>query len=118
MKVSVIAAVLFCILSCVLGAQWIALELQTRSAAEQVRVFSECRRKALLLSTEEEVRDLLQYVRAYYPSGSKLREGSTLDALVEDVRLLAITDTNARLEARAGRDGGGNPDDGSAKLRP
>lgn len=120
MKIAVVAATLLLLLSCVFGTKWVALELQTNVAAEQVHVFCECRRKALLLAAEDEVRDLLQYVRTYYPSGSKLRTGSALDALVEDVRLLAITDMNARLEVLTSKNGDTKAGDGAeaSKVRP
>jgi hypothetical protein len=70
-------------------------ELQIKFAGEQVALFDEMVDKAIALADEDQVRRVRQYIEWYYPSGTKQKENSELDSIVESARRAAC----ARIEA-------------------
>lgn len=85
--------------------------LQTSLADEQTEVFSELVEDATK-ALEQRPRDvkraleLLDYVHSYYPSGTKLKSGSTLDRIVERARLQAEGQIVGTLRSVTGKDYG------------
>ena len=84
------------------------LGIQCSFAEEQTRVFFSCRDGALK-SSHHEAAGYLQYVVAYYPSGTKQDSGSRLDIVVERVRKEMIRQIIADLRTKTGRDLGDDP---------
>ena len=62
------------------------VELQISFAREQVELFSELSSNALATTDVEEVRKIEEYIKWYYPSGTKQVRNSKLDVIVETAR--------------------------------
>lgn len=92
-----------------LNAVWTSI--QTTMADEQTEVFCELAEdatKSLEQKTPDVKRalELLDYVHTYYPSGTKLKSGSTLDRIVERARLQAEGQIVGTLRSVTGKDYG------------
>ena len=77
-------------------------------AEEQVKVFESMRLKALGAPAGEAI-ECLDYVRNYYPSGTKQAVGSRLDNIVESARGAATREIIAHLRIKTGKDFGDDP---------
>ena len=82
--------------------------LQIAMAEEQVKVFESMRLKALGAPAGEAI-ECLDYVRNYYPSGTKQAAGSRLDNIVESARGAATREIIAHLRIKTGKDFGDDP---------
>lgn len=87
------------------GLQWLRQAL----AEEQIVYIQRCRDNALALEPAEAA-EHLRYILDYYPSGTKQREGSVLDRLVESQRKRAVADVIAHLRRKTGEDLGDRPE--------
>lgn len=109
-KIEVVITLLALVIAfLLLNSVWISL--QTSLANEQTEVFSELvedAAKALEQNPPNVTRalELLDYVHAYYPSGTKLKSGSTLDRIVERARLQAEVQIVGTLRSVTGKDYG------------
>jgi hypothetical protein len=72
-------------------------ELQIKFAREQVELFSETAANAVPLRDAVQLRKSREYIKSYYPSGTKQTKGSNLDLIVERVRREACVRIDARL---------------------
>jgi hypothetical protein len=84
------------------------LVLELAFASDSSDIFAEMRDKALRGDPQEAV-GCLEYVVCYYPSGTRLREGSRFDRMVERERACAVREILAYLRARTGLDLGEDP---------
>jgi hypothetical protein len=85
------------------------LHLRLAFASEQTQIFEEMRTKALK-SGVAEAAGCLEYVTAYYPSGTKQVTGSRLDRIVERERAAAVRDIIAYLRKQTTSDLGDAPE--------
>ncbi|MBE0541506.1 MAG: hypothetical protein IH623_08985 [Verrucomicrobia bacterium] len=85
------------------------LKIEVAFAEEQTRIFEQMRQQAIGDSASG-VAESLAYVVNYYPSGTKQREGSRLDSVVERMRSCAIRDIIAQLRQKTGEDLGEKPE--------
>jgi len=110
-----VIAILITILALLFGALvWEAwghfrLQLEATFAEGQTRTFDEARAQALR-SDAPGAASFLEYITAYYPSGSKQRIGSHMDSVVERHRNLVIHDIIQYLRQKTGEDLGDNPE--------
>lgn len=79
------------------------LRIQVAFASEQTQIFDEMRTRALD-SDASGAAACLEYVVAYYPSGTKQETGSRLDRIVERERGVAVRDIVAHLRTKTGED--------------
>jgi hypothetical protein len=86
------------------------LHVQIAFADEQTMIFDEMREKAIQSTSPSDIAKALDYVVAYYPSGTKQRVGSKLDLVVERHRTAVVRDIVARLRSITGRDLGADPE--------
>jgi hypothetical protein len=82
-----------------------SLTLRLMMASDQVRIFEELRVRALQ-SNPSEAAGYLDYIKSYYPSGTKQVAGSRLDRLVEQARSSAVREIAASLRSKGGEDHG------------
>jgi hypothetical protein len=85
------------------------LKIEVAFAEEQTRIFEDMRQQALGGSPSGAA-GALAYVVNYYPSGTKQREGSRLDKVVEQMRSCTIRDIISQLRQKTGEDLGEKPD--------
>jgi hypothetical protein len=85
------------------------LKIEVAFSEEQTRVFEEMRLQAIQGSPSVAA-ESLEYVVNYYPSGTKQREGSRLDKVVERVRSSVIRDIISQLRQKSGEDLGEKPE--------
>ena len=85
------------------------LKIRVAFASEQTQIFEEMRTRALQSDAAGAV-GCLEYVVAYYPSGSKQETGSRLDRMVERERTLATREILAYLRTKTGEDLGESPE--------
>lgn len=85
------------------------LKIEVAFAEEQTRIFEQMREQAKD-SSPSGAADSLAYVVNYYPSGTKQREGSRLDKVVERMRSSAIRDIISQLRQKTGEDLGEKPE--------
>jgi hypothetical protein len=92
---------LFCLIT------YIGTSVQIAFADEQTAIFEEMRRQ----TQESAAVDVgyLEYVLAYYPSGTKQTKGSGLDRVVERARQGAVREIIGILRSRTGKDFGEDP---------
>jgi hypothetical protein len=88
--------------------QYNDLRLRSAFANEQIKIFDDMREKALQHDTVE-ASGCLSYVINYYPSGTKQKEGSPLDLVVERARSSAVKDIVRYLRRTSEKDLGGDP---------
>jgi hypothetical protein len=69
------------------------LELRIAFALDQVAVFEDCARRARQLPVDKKG-PLIDYIRNYYPSGTKQVAGGDLDQIVERARRMAIDEVS------------------------
>ncbi len=84
------------------------LKLEIAFAKEQIEIFEEMRLKALRAEPKETV-GFLRYAIDYYPSGTKQRSGSPLDAIVERERAGNIREIIIYLKSKSNWDLGDDP---------
>ncbi len=97
--------------------------LKTTFADEQTEVFSELAEDATTSLKQEppdveRALELLDYVRSYYPSGTKQKTGSTLDRIVERARLQAEGQIVGTLRSVTGKDYGSSAEARLSGLKP
>jgi hypothetical protein len=85
------------------------LKIEVAFAEEQTRIFDDMRNKALGESPTGAA-ESLAYVVNYYPSGSKQREGSRLDRVVERARVATVREIISELRQKTGEDLGVKPE--------
>ena len=85
------------------------LKIEVAFAEEQTRIFEQMRQQAVGGSPSGAA-ESLAYVVNYYPSGTKQREGSRLDGVVERMRSSAIRDIISHLRQKTGEDLGEKPE--------
>ena len=85
------------------------LKVRVAWASEEIEVFDQMRTKAIQ-SDAAGAAGCLEYVVAYYPSGTKQETGSRLDRLVERERALTIRDIVAYLRTKTAEDWGADPE--------
>ena len=85
------------------------LKIEVAFAEEQTRIFEQMRQQAIGGSPSGAA-ESLAYVVNYYPSGTKQREGSRLDRVVERMRSSAIRDIISHLRQKTGEDLGEKPE--------
>jgi hypothetical protein len=85
------------------------LKIRVAFASEQTHIFEEMRTRALQSDAAGAV-GCLEYVVAYYPSGTKQETGSRLDRMVERERERAVRDIVAYLRTKTGQDLGERPE--------
>lgn len=85
------------------------LKIEIAFAEEQTRIFEDMRQQALGGSPSGAT-EALAYVVSYYPTGSKQREGSRLDKVVERARASVIGDIISELRQKTGEDLGAKPE--------
>ena len=85
------------------------LKVRLAFASEQVHIFDEMRNRALQ-SDASGAAECLEYVVAYYPSGTKQEVGSRLDRMVESARVQSVREILAYLRTKTGEDLGSNPE--------
>lgn len=74
------------------------LRLRVAYAEEQIEIFTELSAKSSNASKSDVVLNL-EYVRNYYPSGTKQRKGSFLDHVVENSRKQSIEEMEKIIES-------------------
>ena len=85
------------------------LKIEVTFAEEQTRIFEDMREQASSGSSNGAV-ESLAYVVNYYPSGSKQREGSPLDRVVERARAAAVREIISNLRRTTSEDLGEKPE--------
>ena len=85
------------------------LKIEVAFAEEQTRIFEQMRQQAMEGSPSGAA-ESLAYVVNYYPSGTKQREGSRLDSVVERMRSCAVRDIILHLRQKTGEDLGEKPE--------
>ena len=85
------------------------LKIEVAFAEEQTRIFEDMRQQALGGSPSGAA-ESLAYVVNYYPTGTKQREGSRLDKVVERARASVVRDIISELRQKTGEDLGGKPE--------
>lgn len=108
----------FCLLSVIATSLlWLygRQSLEISFAEEQTAIFEEMRSKAVQGSPTTAA-ECLQYVVAYYPTGSKQQTGSKLDRMVERARARALAEIVAHLRRSTGEDLGEAPEPWIAKY--
>ena len=85
------------------------LKIEVAFAEEQTRIFEQMRQQAIEGSPSGAA-ESLAYVVNYYPSGTKQREGSPLDSVVERMRSCAVRDIISHLRLKTGEDLGEKPE--------
>ena len=81
--------------------------VQIAFAEDQTAIFEEMRKKTAESATVDV--GPLEYTLRFYPSGTKLDKGSTLDRIVERARQSTIREIIAMLRSRTGLDLGDDP---------
>ncbi|MFK7818271.1 MAG: hypothetical protein AB8G99_06115 [Planctomycetaceae bacterium] len=92
-SVLLIALGLSLILNLLFGLAYARMTLEAGMAASMV---TELYRFADEPKTAAEAESMVQYVESYYPSGTKVRAGTALDAMVESVRAKVIDQLRTR----------------------
>jgi hypothetical protein len=90
--------------------------LRVSFAEEQTRIFETMRQEAET-SQPEKGAECLEYVLAYYPSGSKQVQGSKLDTIVERARSQSARAIIGILRKKTGKDFGRDPKRWIEELR-
>jgi len=85
------------------------LKIEVAFAEEQTRIFEDMRQQALGESPSGAA-EALAYVVNYYPTGTKQREGSRLDKVVERSRASVAKDIIFELRQKTGEDLGTKPE--------
>lgn len=85
------------------------LKIEVAFAEEQTRIFEDMRKQGSSGSPTGAA-ESLAYVLNYYPSGSKQREGSRLDRVVERARTDAVREIISELRQKTGEDLGAKPE--------
>ena len=85
------------------------LKIEVALAEEQTRIFEQMRQQAME-GEPSGAAESLAYVVNYYPSGTKQRQGSRLDKVVERMRSSAVRDIISQLCQKTGEDLGGKPE--------
>src|SRR4051794_5157523 len=103
-------------------AAWLAWELawlriEVAFAEEQTAIFEKMRARAVR-SDAAEAAGCLAYVVSYYPSGTKQRQGSRLDRVVERARARAVAEIIGHLRAKTGLDLGDDPKAWTGRFAP
>ncbi|MBX7165547.1 MAG: hypothetical protein K1X74_04285 [Pirellulales bacterium] len=78
--------------------QLVLLRIHVAFAADQVRNFQDAVTRSL--RDPQSADENLEYVKFYYPSGTKQRTGTTLDSLVESVRKQCLKEIEQSLRDR------------------
>ena len=85
------------------------LKIEVAFAEEQTRIFQQMHQQAMEGSPSGAA-ESLAYVVNHYPSGTKQREGSRLDSVVERMRSCAVRDIISHLRQKTGEDLGEKPE--------
>jgi len=85
------------------------LKIGVAFAEEQTRIFEDMRQQAVGGSPLGAA-EALAYVVNYYPSGTKQREGSRLDRVVERARASVVSDIISGLRQKTGENLGAQPE--------
>lgn len=85
------------------------LKLEVAFAEEQTSIFEQMRQQAIEGSPSGAA-ESLAYVVNYYPSGTKQREGSRLDSVVERMRGCVVRDIISHLRQKTGEELGEKPE--------
>lgn len=88
---------------------YVRLKIEVVFAEEQTQIFQDMREQALGGSPSGAA-ESLAYVVNYYPSGSKQREGSRLDRVVERARAATEREIISNLRQTTGEDLGTKPE--------
>lgn len=86
----------------------ISLKLHVVFAMDQIKVF-ESAMNASRTASVGEVAEYLRVTRDYYPSGTKQKQGSQLDWLVEEIRRMAMGAIINELRHKTSSDLGNEP---------
>ena len=100
------------VISCLcvfLGIKYTILKLEVAFARGQVTTFEVMRASSQTETNANKIAEALEYVINYYPSGSKQRQRSSLDSIVETARSNAVTAIISRLRMTTGKDFGTDP---------
>ena len=81
----------------VLWYNWAELNIRLSLAKEQVSIFEAMRTQALNSTNAINIRGCIEYIRHYYPSGTKQVQGSDLDVIVEKCRVEYLRETEGYL---------------------
>jgi hypothetical protein len=92
------------------------MQIRLAFATDQVLILDQMRTKALASDATGAVGSL-DYVMAYYPSGTKLPPGSGLDLIVERYRATVADDIIGHLRSITGADYGTGPEDWIRRVR-
>jgi hypothetical protein len=95
----------------------IFLSIRVSFADDQTEILDEMCANARRSPPTEAIQ-ALEYVVAYYPSGTKQEPGSSLDRIVERARQHAINELIASLRTKTGKDYGDDPQHWIAELSP
>jgi predicted Holliday junction resolvase-like endonuclease len=98
-----IISIVVIVMTIFLFVDYSSLTLRLMMASEQVRIFEEMRVRAVQTDPSEAAR-CLDYVKHYYPSGTKQVVGSRLDRLVEQARSSAVREIVASIRNKTGED--------------
>ena len=104
-----VAVTLLAVLCCWLFWKHAWLVIEVAFATEQTEIFDDMRAKSLAASNPAEIAGYLEYAVRYYPSGTKQRQGSQLDLIVERYRSSVVQDIIAQLRSKTGHDFGNDP---------
>jgi hypothetical protein len=85
------------------------LKIEVAFADEQTRIFEDMRQQAFGGSPSGAA-EALAYAVNYYPSGTKQREGSRLDKVVERARASVVRDIVSGLRQKTGENLGEKPE--------
>jgi hypothetical protein len=88
---------------------FVQLKVEVAFAEDQTRTFDDMRQQASGDSASAAA-ESLAYVMNYYPSGTKQREGSRLDRMVERARTAATREIISALRQKTGEDLGAKPE--------
>ena len=88
---------------------YVRVKIEVAVAEEQTRIFEDMRNQALGASPTGAA-ESLAYVVNYYPTGTKQREGSRLDRVVERARAATVREIISELRQKTGEDLGAKPD--------
>jgi hypothetical protein len=85
------------------------LKIEVAFAEEQTRIFEDMHKQAIGGSPAGAA-EALAYVVNYFPTGTKQREGSRLDKVVERMRASVVRDIISELRQKTGEDLGAKPE--------
>lgn len=87
-----------CVLLGVVGWKYVCLGIEVAFASDQSAIFDDLREQALASHTPDRIREFIDGVETYYPSGTKQRTGSAVDRIVERHRAAVLREMRAHLD--------------------